>query len=104
MFLLSHFLFFQLQAKQVGEFVKNAHLKISPTQIGSGIVVTLSLCDTVTLWTINRLISLPPCIRLGLIFLHILQKNMFQFFSLGKGRLGRAQGKKTLICQVIPAI
>ena len=31
-------------AKQVGEFIKNGHEKISPTRIESGSGVTLSLC------------------------------------------------------------
>ena len=39
-----------LRAKQVGEFIKNGHRKISPTRIGSGSGVTLWLCDSVTLW------------------------------------------------------
>jgi hypothetical protein len=36
------FLFFiPLQAKRVGEFIKNGHKKILPTRIGSGSGVTL---------------------------------------------------------------
>ena len=49
-----------LPAKQVEEFIKNGHKKISPTCIGSG--------SGVTLCAINGLISLPPFIHLGPIF------------------------------------
>ena len=38
-----------LRAKRVGEFIENGYKKISPTRIGSGSGVTLSLCDSVTL-------------------------------------------------------
>ena len=47
-----------LRAKRVGEFIKNGLKKFHPP--GSEYVVTL--------WTVNGLITLPPCIRLGQIF------------------------------------
>ena len=67
---------------------------MSPTRKGSGYVVTL--------WTtINKLISLPPCICLG--------RNFF-YAPLGKKHVKKkifGQGpwaKKPVICQAISAI
>ena len=51
--------FIPLRAKRVGEFIENGHKQISPTRIGSGSGVSVTLCAT------NDLISLLPFIHLG---------------------------------------
>ena len=47
--------------------------------------VFLSFCNFVTLWTINGLISLLPCIRLGQKIFCIHLGKMFLFFYLEQG-------------------
>ena len=91
-----------LWAKQVGEFIKNGHNKISPTCIESGSGVTLWLCNSV--YDKRSIISGPYypfepkeiCFQLG-------KKYVAKFFFSGKGWLGQGI-TKTVICQAISVI
>ena len=75
-----------MQAKQVGEFIKNGHKNFThPYREGK-------CFDSVTLWTINGLISVwakKICLNLG--------KKL-----LNKAKVGGfgARGKKTVICHL----
>ena len=68
--------------------------------------VTLWLCHFVTLWTINGLTTLPPCIKLGqTFFAFIWAKNCVpNFFSWARAVVPGPRAKNTLICKAISAI
>ena len=69
--------------------------KISPTCIGSGSGVNLSICQSVTLCAINRLISLLLCIRFGQIcFSSIWVKKYIPIVFFRQGPVGPGPGPK----------
>ncbi len=92
--------------KRVGEFIKNGHEKVSPTSIGSGSGMTLSLCHSVTVR--NKRSNISAAFHLfGLNFfcVHLGKKVCLKFYFF-RPRAGwaTAGGQKTVIFQAISAI